>query len=139
VKLFQAVVSEEKEVAAAAAAAAAGAGGMFSFDDPMAMFMGGAQENRFVTIRWAGVGAGGMSGWSVCDCVMGCAYAMHAAACCKSYSEQPSRHARQAVCTAAVVFLVSHTLQQADFTVLAPAHDQHLCVCSRASIGNVCW
>jgi hypothetical protein len=53
VKLFQAVVSEEKEVAAAAAAAAAGAGGMFTFDDPMSMFMGGAQENRFVTIRYA--------------------------------------------------------------------------------------
>jgi membrane protease subunit (stomatin/prohibitin family) len=51
--LFQAVVSEEKEAAAVAAAAAAGAGGMFTFDDPMGMFMGGAQENRFVTIRCA--------------------------------------------------------------------------------------
>ncbi|WIA32325.1 hypothetical protein OEZ86_003165 [Tetradesmus obliquus] len=51
VQLFQAVVSEEKEVAAAAAASAAGAGGMFTFDDPMSMFMGGAAENRFVTIR----------------------------------------------------------------------------------------
>jgi hypothetical protein len=53
VMLFQAVVSEEKESAAVAAAAAAGAGSMFTFDDPMGMFMGGAQENRFVTIRCA--------------------------------------------------------------------------------------
>lgn len=51
VKLFQAVVSAEKEAAAAAAAAADG-GNAFLFDDPLFMMGGGHQESRFVTIRW---------------------------------------------------------------------------------------